>query len=207
MVRMVLPRVSAESACWMRCSFSGSMLAVASSRRMMGAFFKIARAEAAGFSAKRGFTKIANTVDVSPKSAIISTDDGKGVADVRHIARVDIKKFEGISKNILTDEVILTDERAKHIAERRGEDFLEKYERYFPSVLTEPDYIFRDDRINTAIVCKIINEDSGTVNLILRLAVEGDNPSYKNSILTAIRENNRRFEQRLRNNDPVYKKV
>ena len=166
-----------------------------------------ARAEVAGFSAKKGFTKIANTVDVSPKSAIISTDDGKGVADVRHIARVDIKKFEGISKNILTDEVILTDERAKHIEERRGADFLEKYERYFPSVLTEPDYIFKDDRINTAIVCKIINEDDGAVNLILRLAVEGDNPSYKNSILTAIRENNRRFEQRLRNNNPVYKKV
>ena len=33
---MVLPRVSWSMACWIRCSFSGSMLAVASSRMMMG---------------------------------------------------------------------------------------------------------------------------------------------------------------------------
>ena len=36
MVMMVLPRVSSEMACWIRCSFSGSTLAVASSRMMMG---------------------------------------------------------------------------------------------------------------------------------------------------------------------------
>ena len=44
MVMIVLPRVSSEMACWMRCSFSGSMLAVASSRMMMGAFLRMARA-------------------------------------------------------------------------------------------------------------------------------------------------------------------
>ena len=36
MVMMVLPWVSSEIACWMRCSFSGSMLAVASSRMTIG---------------------------------------------------------------------------------------------------------------------------------------------------------------------------
>ena len=44
MVMIVLPRVSSEMACWMRGSFSGSMLAVASSRMMMGAFLRMARA-------------------------------------------------------------------------------------------------------------------------------------------------------------------
>ena len=44
MVMMVLPRVSSEMADWIRCSFSGSMLAVASSRMMMGAFLRMARA-------------------------------------------------------------------------------------------------------------------------------------------------------------------
>ena len=46
MVMIVLPRVSSEMACWMRCSFSRSMLAVASSRMMMGAFLRMARAMA-----------------------------------------------------------------------------------------------------------------------------------------------------------------
>ena len=38
MVMIVLPRVSSEIACWIRCSFSGSMLAVASSRMMIAHF-------------------------------------------------------------------------------------------------------------------------------------------------------------------------
>lgn len=41
--------------------------------------------------------------------------------------------------------------------------------------------------------------------MVLRLAVEGENQEYKNSIITAIKENDKRFLQRLRNNEPVYK--
>lgn len=40
----VLPRVSSVSAAWMSASFSGSMLAVASSKMTMGASFNNARA-------------------------------------------------------------------------------------------------------------------------------------------------------------------
>ena len=40
----VLPAVSWPMACWMSCSFSGSTLAVASSRMTMGASFRMARA-------------------------------------------------------------------------------------------------------------------------------------------------------------------
>ena len=40
----VLPAVSWPMACWMSCSFSGSTLAVASSRMTMGASFSSARA-------------------------------------------------------------------------------------------------------------------------------------------------------------------
>jgi len=36
--------------------------------------------------------------------------------------------------------------------------------------------------------------------------VEGDDPSYKKSILTVVGENDKRFEQRLRNSTPIYKK-
>lgn len=130
----------------------------------------------------------------------------KEVTKVHTIGKLRKEIYKCISDNIATDEVIITDERIKHIKERRGVDFWEKYERYFPLILSDPDYIFPDARVHTAIVCKTIEEDEGTINLVLRLAVEGDNPSYKNSILTAIRENKRRFAQRLRNNTPVYQK-
>lgn len=122
------------------------------------------------------------------------------------ITRIDIEKYSKISNRILTDEVIITEERLKHIALRRGEEFLSKYWDYFAVILTDPDYIFPDERPNTAIVCKIVGEGSDAVNLILRLTVEGEDPNFKNSILTAIKESDRRFEQRLRNNIPIYKK-
>lgn len=127
-------------------------------------------------------------------------------SNVRTVGHIDIEKYKRIADNITTDEVIITEERVQHIEEHREVGFLEKYEQYFPLVLSDPDYIFPDDRVNTAIVCKVIGEGEGSVNLILRLVVAGDDPAYKNSILTAIRENERRFTQRLRNHTPVYKK-
>ncbi len=123
------------------------------------------------------------------------------------VGRIDIEKYRCITDNITTDEVIITSERIAHIQLRRGDEFLEKYEQYFSLILAEPDYIFADDRPNTAIVCKVFGEGEEAINLILRLAVKEDDRGYKNSILTAIRENKKRFAQRLRNNIPLYKRI
>lgn len=142
----------------------------------------------------------------APVNGKMKGANGKEVIRVHTVGKINREIYKCIAAEIMTDEVIITDERIGHIRERRGADFLEKYERYFPLILSDPDYIFPDDRANTAIVCKVIGEGDGAVNLILRLVVEGDDPSYKNSILTAIRENSQRFAQRLRNNAPVYKK-
>ena len=123
------------------------------------------------------------------------------------VGHINIEIYRCISSQIITDEVILTDERARHIQGRRENGFLTKYERYFAQVLADPDYIFLDDRPNTALVCKTIEAEGASINLVLRLAVEGDDPSYKNSILTAVRESKKRFEQRLRNHTPIFKKI
>lgn len=125
------------------------------------------------------------------------------------IGKIDIEKFQAIASNkILTDEVIITDNRIEHIIERRGRQFYDDFNGYFSEIIEDPDYIFKDDdSINTAIVSKSYLHKGRTVNLVLRLVVEGDNPDYKNSILTAIGENEKRFAQRLRNNVPIYTKV
>ena len=64
---------------------------------------------------------------------------------------------------------------------------------------------FFEKREHTALVCKRIVEDEKYVNLVLRIAIETDNPEYKNSIITAIGESEKRFAQRLRNNIVLYK--
>ncbi|MGN0612440.1 MAG: PBECR2 nuclease fold domain-containing protein [Porcipelethomonas sp.] len=124
------------------------------------------------------------------------------------IGKIDIEKYKGICDGrIITDEVIITDNRVEHIIERRGREFYEEYEKFFPEIIADPDYIFKDDKVNTALVSKSFIHNGISVNLVLRLVVEGEDPNFKNSIITAVRENNKRFSQRLRNNIPVYKKL
>ncbi len=125
---------------------------------------------------------------------------------MHYVGKLDKELYRCVAEDITTDEVIITDERIQHIKERRGAEFFEKYKQYFPVILSDPDYIFPDDRVNTAIVCKVIGTGDNAINLVLRLAVEGDDPAYKNSVITAIRENRKRFAQRIRNNTPIYKK-
>ena len=128
--------------------------------------------------------------------------------DVHRVGKIDLEMYAEVATgSIMTDEVIITDNRIEHIIERRGERFYNTVKEYFSEIVSDPDYIFKDDRKNTAIASKSYVYNEKTINIVLRLAVEGDDPSYKNSIITAIGENERRFAQRLRNNNPVYKKV
>lgn len=121
------------------------------------------------------------------------------------IGKIDTEKYKLIVDEFRTDEVIITEERIEHIILRRGQEFYNKYANKFDMIISDPDYIFKDKK-NTALVCKGFFEDGVYINIALRLVVATDNPDYKNSIITAVRESKKRFEQRLRNNLPVYKK-
>ena len=121
------------------------------------------------------------------------------------VCRIDKEIYKCVTEDIRTDEVIITNERIEHIIERRGKDFYDTYSSQFANILKDPDYIFMDKQ-NTALVSKYFNKDGKSVNIVLRIAVSSDHPDFKNSILTAIMENPKRFQQRLRNNSPLYKK-
>lgn len=126
---------------------------------------------------------------------------------MHYVSSIDLNMYGALSeKKILTNEVIITDNRIEHIIERRGREFYDKYHNLFDEILKDPDYIFKDRSPNTAIVSKRFLDDGKYVNIILKLTVEGDNSDYKNSIITAIGENDKRFNQRLRNNTPIYTK-
>ena len=114
------------------------------------------------------------------------------------VGKINREIYKCITDDIVTDEVIITDERIHRIIDRRGKEFYEKYGDKFISILQEPDFIFKDKE-NTALVCKEFEINNKYVNLVLRLVVSTDNPEYKNSIITAVGESMKRFEQRLRN--------
>lgn len=73
-------------------------------------------------------------------------------------------------------------------------------------MIQDPDYIFKDKSPNTAIASKFFPEIQKHINLAIRLVVEGDPPDYKNSVITAVGEGERRFEQRLRNCTIIFEK-
>lgn len=148
------------------------------------------------------------TVDNSGESGIIKKNTLEtSKKDFHSIGTIDVSKYKKVTdKNILTDEVIITDNRIEHIIERRGRQFYDEFHDYFAQIVKDPDYIFKDNKADTAVVSKTFVHKGKTVNIVLRLIVEGDDSNYKNSIITAIGENEKRFAQRLRNNTPVYSK-
>lgn len=130
---------------------------------------------------------------------------------MQYIGKINIKLFRGISDKIITDEVVLTEKQKEHIRERHPE-ILKKYEKYFTDIIEKPDYILKDKvRNNTALIIKKIQEKNrkgkviGSINIVLRLAVEGDDISNKNSIITCIPIGRNRIKSYINNGNIVYK--
>lgn len=145
-----------------------------------------------------------NAVEIAEKPDIIEPSKEKGGADVHYITRLDIDKYKCVSDKITTDEVIITDERIQHIRERHPNDF-ERYERYMREIIQSPDYILEANKPNTAFLLKQIAEEDERFQLILRLAVQGDPAEYKNSVITFLKVEEKRYKRYLRTKNILYK--
>ncbi|MBQ9763261.1 MAG: hypothetical protein IJV92_02750 [Phascolarctobacterium sp.] len=127
--------------------------------------------------------------------------------DYKLIGKLKIEQLQNCFSKIVTNEVILRNDRAEHIITRRGEEFFLNYAPLFASIVENPDYILQDNKPNTVLMCKKIQDKNKSINLVVRLAVEDDNPNYKNSIITAVAEKDKRFKQRLRNMGIIFQKL
>lgn len=121
-----------------------------------------------------------------------------------YIGKIDKEKFKLISKDITTEEVILTDRQIEHIKERHPDDY-ERYFKYFSKIIENPDYIIKDINPNTGFLLKEFIEDNKRFQLILRLHTSKDNPNYKNSIITFLKVSKKKYQQYLRNKKIVWK--
>lgn len=145
-----------------------------------------------------------NSVEIAEKPDIIEPSKEKGGTYVHYITRLDIDKYKCVSDKITTDEVIITDERIQHIRERHPNDF-ERYERYMREIIQSPDYILEANKPNTAFLLKQIVEADERFQLILRLAVQGDPAEYKNSVITFLKVEEKRYKRYLRTKNILYK--
>ncbi|MCI8955615.1 MAG: minor capsid protein [Eubacterium sp.] len=139
-------------------------------------------------------------------SDIIKPIVAKEEIEVHTVGKIDRDIYKCITDDIVTDEVIITDERINHIMERHPNDY-ERYCEYLKRVVEEPDYIIESHKPNTALILKEIADTDGEIfKTILRLTTSVDNPDFKNSIITFMKINKREWNRLLRNKVILYKK-
>lgn len=148
--------------------------------------------------------KPAKDVASMPNSDIIKEKTEKVYANVQRVGKIDIPTYSVISPNIRTDEVIITNERIEHIRERHPNDF-ERYAQYMSEIVENPDYILEANKPNTAFVLKEFIDNEERFQLILRLSVEGDIQGYKNSVITFLKVEEKRYRRYLRTKKILYK--
>ena len=123
---------------------------------------------------------------------------------VNFIGKLDKSIYRCVANGITTDEVIITDERIQHIRDHHPGHY-EAVAPFLQMVIAEPDYILGDTR-NTGLVLKWIEENGTRIQIVLRLHTSADTPGYKNSIISAWKISESRWNNYLRNKHILYKR-
>lgn len=139
----------------------------------------------------------------SPVSAGLKKSVDAAIKGARSVGAIHAKMLESLGgiADKMGSEVILTNERLNHIAERHPGDY-EKYGQHIEDMLDDPDYIVEDDRhSDTAIILKTY--DGETLRITLKLTPEQQ--GRMNSILTFQRIREKELKRLLRNKRIIYK--
>ena len=125
------------------------------------------------------------------------------VSDVHIIGKIDIEKYKCVTEDIKTDEVIITDKQIEHIKERHPNDY-ERYFNYAKEIIEKPDYILEANKPNTAFILMHIVDNGKNYQLILRLKTSSDPKGYKNSVITFLKVDDKKWAKYLRNKKILY---
>ena len=129
-----------------------------------------------------------------------------GAVNVHLIGKIDIEKYRCVTPDIRTDEVIITDERIQHIKDRHPNDF-EIIEPFLSVALNEPDYILEDKgKGNSGLILKQIQDNNMRFQIVLRLHTSVDPSEFKNSVISAWRISESRWENYVNNKKILYKR-
>ncbi len=121
------------------------------------------------------------------------------------VCRLDRELYRVVSDDIQTDEVIITDERIRHVQERHPDDY-ERFSAYLAEIIQHPDYIIRDERPDTGLVLKeiVLSGQDEHFRVALRLATAKDSRHYKNSVITFLKIRRKEWDRLIRNKKILY---
>lgn len=121
------------------------------------------------------------------------------------VGKIDREIYKCITEDIMTDEVIITEERIGHIKERHPDDY-ERFCGYLRDIVECPDYIIEANKENTGVLLKEIEENSERFKLVLRIAVKNDPEGYKNSVISFWNIGDTTWKKTLKNKKILYRK-
>lgn len=125
--------------------------------------------------------------------------------EVHRVGTINREIYKCITEDIITDEVIITDNQIQHIKYRHPNDY-ERFSEYFGEIVSNPDYIVETPKPNTALILKEIIIEKEQFKTVLRLVTSSDNREYKNSIITFMKIDEKEWNRLLRNKRVLYKK-
>jgi len=145
-------------------------------------------------------------VDKEGKADILNEGENtEEVVAVHFIGKLDKNIYKCVTEDIVTDEVIITDNQIEHIKERHPYDY-ERFSGYFDEIIKDPDYIIKANRANTAVILKEIADEGEHFQTVLRLCTSAEPEGYKNSIITFLKIDRKRWNRYLRTKNILYKR-
>lgn len=149
--------------------------------------------------------KLSQGIANSENGGIINTNIEETTdKDVHYIGKINKEIYSCVTNDIVTDEVIITDERIEHIQTNHPNDF-EQYFKRLIQAITEPEYIIEANKPNTALVLKSFRSDDKVFKTILRLITSSDNPDFKNSVITFMKIDEKEWKRLIKNKKILYK--
>ena len=121
------------------------------------------------------------------------------------IGKIDKEIYNCISEDIITDEVIITNNQIEHIKIRHNESY-ELAMSAIGETLLSPDFIFKDKHPNTGLVVKLLEVDNLHLQVVLRICTSNDAKGFKNSIISCWVISEGRLANYLRNKEILYRK-
>lgn len=151
------------------------------------------------------FKDVKSVVAEAPKNDTMDVTHKESVMEVHKVGKLDKNIYKCISEDIVTDEVIITNERIQHIKDRHPNDY-ERFCGYLQEIVEKPQYIVESTKPNTALILNEFTDGKEQFKTVLRLTTSTDDPAFKNSIITFMKINEKEWSRMLRNKKILYKK-
>lgn len=120
------------------------------------------------------------------------------------LGEIDISLLQKEFGDLLTDEIIITNERVEHIKSHHSEDY-KFFGQYLSEAVNNPDMIIKDCK-NKDTVFIIKKLEYTNLNVVIKLVLANDDNKLKNSVMTFFRIREKNVIKLERKNKLLYKK-